>query len=116
MLLGVCWFFIFWQKTEFSAQGQTAQWETLTVPSPTCRFSSFQTALSRSYCKRKRDNRVHVKTLADSETNGRPPTSKGRNLRLWLSRVVAQGHTVALDLVKTLLAEVIPVGNKAIFR
>lgn len=37
------------------------------------------------------------------------------NLRLWLCRVIPQGHTVALDLVEALFTEVIPVGNKAIF-
>lgn len=38
-----------------------------------------------------------------------------KNLRLWLCRVVPQGHTVPLDIVEALLTEVIPVGNKAIF-
>lgn len=86
---------------------------TLTVQSPTCRFSSSQTALLRSYCKKK--ERQSMLQLIDLETNLRPSPERNWNLRLRLSWVVAQGHTVALDLVKALLTEVIPVGNKAIF-
>lgn len=73
---------------------------------------------------RKRNRKCTLKMDAVTETfihktkplDANATISTGRvNLRLWLCRIVPQGHTVALDLIEALLTEVIPVSNKAIF-
>lgn len=105
----------------------------LTVQGLMCHFSSFQIALLISCCGKKKDDLVHSNscdwnfsqntgqgenipiTLQDNRYFMIGPLGQS-NLRLWLCWVIPQGHTVPLDLIEALFTEMIPVGNKAIFR